>query len=75
VNTALASGLCHYFRQIFVCDEDMSNGKALMRVAVDDGAVIYLNGVEIYRCNMPSGVISNSSYAVTNVLNPNFRVG
>jgi exopolysaccharide biosynthesis protein len=29
---------------------------------VDDGAVFYLNGFEIFRTNMPAGVITNTAY-------------
>jgi len=31
----------------------------------DDGAVVYINGVEVFRSNMPSGTISNSTRAST----------
>ncbi|MBN1852381.1 MAG: lamin tail domain-containing protein, partial [Pirellulales bacterium] len=36
----------------------------------DDGAVFYLNGVEIYRHNMPAGPISFATMASTNVVSP-----
>lgn len=72
INTALSSGQCYYFRQIFVYNGEPSNTRVLLRVAVDDGAVFYLNGAEVYRFNMPTGTISNSTYAVTNVVNSGF---
>ena len=33
----------------------------------DDGAVVYLNGTEIVRSNMPSGTISSTTYAINNI--------
>lgn len=38
-----------------------------MRLAVDDGAVVYLNGVEVYRINLPEGPVSRGTRAVLNV--------
>jgi hypothetical protein len=35
------------------------------RFAADDGAVFYLNGVEIYRHNMPEGALNSNSKAST----------
>ena len=40
------------------------------RFAVDDGAVFYLNGVEIYRYNMPGGPIVSTSKAAMIVATP-----
>jgi hypothetical protein len=37
----------------------------------DDGAVIYLNGLEIARYNMPSGYISYNTFAISTVNWPN----
>jgi hypothetical protein len=33
------------------------------RLLVDDGAVIYLNGTEVYRFNLPTGTITNATAA------------
>ena len=47
-----------YFRHTFIAD-DASNYKNLrLSIARDDGAVVYLNGNEVARSNMPSGEIS-----------------
>ena len=35
----------------------------VLHLSVDDGAVIYLNGSEIVRTNMPSGTISGTTLA------------
>lgn len=54
----------HYFRTTFQYDHPPTNLPVTMRLWVDDGAVIYLNGVEIYRTpNMGSGVITYTSEA------------
>ena len=56
-----------WFRKsFFVSDASVFNqlNLALLR---DDGAIVYLNGFEIYRDNMPSGPILPSRLAVTNV--------
>lgn len=34
-----------------------------LQVAVDDGAVVYLNGVEVARANLPAGTITQNTYA------------
>lgn len=53
-----------YFRKAFsVADTvglDQLNGTML----VDDGAVVYLNGIEVFRTNMPGGIISSNTLAL-----------
>ena len=52
-----------YFRRQFtVADASKYRGYAL-RVMRDDGVVVYLNGVEIYRANMPAGSYSYTTFA------------
>ncbi len=55
----------YYFRKVFELTnkEDIQN--LIMRVKYDDGAVVYLNGVEIQRLNMPVGTIGYSTYAAS----------
>jgi len=38
-----------------------------MRLAVDDGAVVYLNGAEVYRINLPEGAVTRGTRAVRTV--------
>ena len=63
-----------------------TNGVFRFRYIIDDGMVLYLNGAEIHRYNMPAGVLNKSSKAladqnpaacVTNVSIPvkNLRAG
>ena len=34
-----------------------------MNILRDDGAIIYLNGIEVVRSNMPKGIIKNTSFS------------
>lgn len=60
---ASAKYITTYFRKSFLV-EDAARITALgCRLQRDDGAVIYLNGVEVFRTNMGVGAISNTTYA------------
>jgi hypothetical protein len=50
-----------YFRRTFVASAPAAAVGMYMRV--DDGAVVYLNGVEVIRDNMPSGAIGHTTLA------------
>ncbi|MEZ5022171.1 MAG: T9SS type A sorting domain-containing protein [Chitinophagales bacterium] len=69
ITTTVASGnYTYYYRKTFT--GGMTAGSwntARIRLKRDDGAVIYLNGVEIARTNMPTGTISYSTLASENV--------
>ena len=51
-----------FFRKTFQLDE-FDNKALFIRLLRDDGAVVYLNGEELFRSNMKSGAIRSSSYA------------
>src|SRR5262245_47747002 len=52
-----------YFRRTFeVADSSLFQALKL-RVVRDDGAVVYLNGVEVFRSNMPAGAIGFATNA------------
>jgi hypothetical protein len=56
-----------YFRTSFQI-EDISNIQNLViRLLRDDGAIIYLNGQEILRSNMPEGPVNTNTWASANV--------
>ena len=57
-------GLAFYFRQAFSVDPDITSAR--LWLVVDDGAVVYLNGVEVARDNMPTGAITPTTRASTN---------
>lgn len=52
-----------YFRRSFVVPSDRTYTNVNFRVAQADGAVIWLNGQEIYRTNMPAGPLSYTNLA------------
>lgn len=48
-----------YFRKVFtLSEEDMDAALFQLSLVKDDGAVVYLNGVEILRANMECGIIN-----------------
>lgn len=51
------------FRHTFTIDDASELSSISAEVQVDDGVVVYLNGVEIGRTNMTSGKISSSTYS------------
>ena len=55
--------ITYYFRQSFMVTEAESIEGLRLRVVRDDGAVVYLNGTEIYRNNMPEGTIESTTTA------------
>src|SRR3954471_6416855 len=56
-----------YFRRSFSVTEPTTLSKLVFRLVRDDGAVIYLNGVEVLRSNMPDGAITPDTLAATTV--------
>jgi len=56
-----------YFRAVFQSPEGFLPTSLQGRLLCDDGAIIYLNGAEIYRVNMPAGPGSYGTYAVAAV--------
>ena len=48
--------LTQYFRRKFELVDLNGLDEVNMRLLVDDGAIVYLNGKEIYRVNVPEGV-------------------
>ena len=60
--------MTYYFRTHFNCPADLTaTTNIIASVLLDDGAVFYLNGTEVYRLGMPSGPVNSSTSAVRNV--------
>lgn len=53
-----------YFRRTFVVPPNTAITNLNLRVAQADGAVVYLNGQEIYRTNLPVGQIQYTNQAL-----------
>jgi hypothetical protein len=47
-----------YFRRAFVVPPDTTITNLTFRLLRDDGAVVWLNGREVYRSNMPNGTVA-----------------
>lgn len=52
-----------YFKKTFIIDDPYEHLMYTLKVQRDDGIVIYLNGKEIMRNNMPEGVASHNTKA------------
>jgi hypothetical protein len=61
--TSSGKHITTYFRRRFYLDNPLDYSALTARVLVDDGAVIYVNGVEAQRINMPAGAIAFSTRA------------
>jgi hypothetical protein len=65
IRTPIALGLwTHYFRTPFVLEPGETGSNIELRLLVDDGAVFYLNGHEIYRYKMPEGDVAFTTPAI-----------
>lgn len=54
-----------YFRHSFSVADPAALGGLTLHVLRDDGAVVYLNGTEVWRSNMPAGAVSYTTLAST----------
>ena len=62
-SNAATKFLTYYFRRTVVLTNASSFVSLTARVLRDDGAVVYLNGTEAFRMNMPSGTINAAALA------------
>jgi hypothetical protein len=56
-----------YFRRTFTVSDPADYGALVIRLQRDDGAIVYLNGTEVRRDNMPAGTITFSTLAASAV--------
>jgi len=73
LNTPLATAngkSAFYFRTTFNYDTNNPAASLTLSHIIDDGCVIYVNGNEILRYNMPGGTITYSTLSVTFTLDP-----
>ena len=70
-NTTLTSGrVTHYFRRWYTIPNPAFFNELSFLISRDDGAVVYMNGVEVFRHNMPGGNIAASTLALTSLNSP-----
>ena len=50
-----------YFRRAFSVTDAAEFASLTLRVVRDDGVVVYLNGTEVYRNNLPTGTITSTT--------------
>ncbi len=60
-------GSTYYFRKNYTISDVSTVDYLMMDLVLDDGAVIYVNGTEINRYNLPSGTIAHSTNASTEI--------
>lgn len=58
-----------YYRHAFTVANAAIISALALRVQRDDGAIVYLNGVEVFRSNMPTGVVNHLTLAASSVNN------
>ena len=56
-----------YFRRAFTIANTSLVHALTLRLLRDDGAVVYLNGAEVFRSNMPTGAINSATLATNAV--------
>ena len=72
-NTAIAAvPKTHYFRKAFTFTGDPEKTVLRLNTIVDDGAIFHLNGVEVFRVNLPDGPVSYATPALANVATPGY---
>lgn len=59
--------LTYYFRRTFQVVSPTAFTNLSLGVVRDDGVVVYLNGTEVFRNNLPTGTITATTTALTNV--------
>ena len=63
-----------YFRKTITISDVDSTNKLTLELLRDDGAIVYLNGNEVVRSNMPGGVISYNTLASDYVSGENEKI-
>lgn len=65
-----------YFRKVIQLSDLANKSSFRLNIFADDGAVVYVNGQELARLNMPAGSISYNTYAssANNGLNAEYEI-
>jgi hypothetical protein len=59
--------LTSYYRRQFLADPSSVGSTLTLNLLRDDGAVVYLNGTEVARTNIPAGTVTSTTYSVSPV--------
>jgi hypothetical protein len=65
--TAKTAVFTWYFRTTFNVTDPATSGPLTLNLVRDDGAVVYVNGVEVFRSNLPTGAITYTTKALANL--------
>ncbi len=57
-----------YFRRSFIVPEEAPIVPLTARIRRDDGVVVYLNGSEVFRDNLPTGQVTHTTSALVHVV-------
>ncbi|HMJ90992.1 MAG TPA: Ig-like domain-containing protein, partial [Candidatus Acidoferrum sp.] len=52
-----------YFRRLFTVTDSNAVTNLVLRLLRDDGAIVYLNGVEVFRSNLPTNAVTYTTRA------------
>eukprot|EP00897_Mesotaenium_endlicherianum_P004218 jgi/Mesen1/3824/ME000207S02831 len=63
ISRSSQSSTAWYFRQVFTVGAASCFEQLIMGVLVDDGVIVYINGQEVYRNNMPGGPANSKTTA------------
>ena len=72
-NAAGGTNITFYFRHPFQVTNTTGITNLVLRVLRDDGAIVHLNGLEVFRSNMPTGAVDYLTTALTVVEENNFH--
>lgn len=67
---ATSRPVTHYFRHSLVVPNAGGLSNVLARVQRDDGVILYVNGVEVFRNNLPEGLVDANTLASATVEDP-----
>ena len=59
--------LVSWFRHTFTVDDASGFDSLLLQLARDDAAIVYLNGNEVWRLNLPPGEVDHTTAAASNI--------
>lgn len=62
--------IAYQFRHAFSIEASGKTPAAKLRIKMDTGAAVYLNGAEICRFNMPEGAVTDGMRAISQAKNP-----
>jgi hypothetical protein len=69
---ASAKFITTWFRRTFTVTDPAAVGTLLLSVKRDDGVIVYLNGTEVFRSNMPAGTVSATTLASAQIEDENY---